>query len=181
MAFLYSCKDKPTSKVETSNKGSNDSTQFFQVSQYIQSQINEVNKTPYFIYKLEVSGNNKDSLALDNNRFNELAKQFLQPDINDPSIKKYYTESVFFDETTKTFTISYTATNKELPVQNIEVLLLEDGKTVKRIFIRKFYNYTDSSAIEQLSWKPNASFQVMRLLQTSGKNETSRQTTVVWE
>lgn len=177
---LCSCKGKPSKESEASSKVTNDTTHFFQVAQYIRSQVDEVNRTPYFIYKLDSSGSSKDSSAIDNGRFNELVKPFLKPDITDPSLKKYYIENVFFDETTKTFSISYTTSIKDLEVQSVDVLLHEDGKKVKRIFIRKFHNYTDSSAIEQLSWKPNEGFQVVRVLQTPGKSETSRQTTVVW-
>src|SRR5688500_5100386 len=110
IAALFSCKGKPTTGSETSKKQGNDTTKFFQVSQYIQNQINEVNKTPYFIYRLDVIGDKKDSVAINNEIFGALAKQFIQPDISDPSIKKHYAESIFFDETTKTFSISYTAT-----------------------------------------------------------------------
>ena len=56
-----------------------------------------------------------------------------------------------------------------MEVQNVDVLLEEDGETVKRIFIKKFFNYNDSSAIEQLSWKPNESFQIIRLVQYQKK------------
>ncbi|HEX8461075.1 MAG TPA: hypothetical protein VF623_06580, partial [Segetibacter sp.] len=82
--------------------------------------------------------------------------------------------------TTQSFTISYSATDKDLEIQNIEILLKDDAKTVKRIFIRKFINYTDSSAIEQLSWRPGESFQINRSVETADNTENTRQTTVVW-
>ena len=175
--FAY-CKGKPAPVAQKENP---DTTKYFQVVQFIQKEIDEVNRTPYFIYRLNITGIKKDSTAINNEGFNELARQFMHPDINDPSIKKYYSESVFYDETTKSFNLSYTTTNKDLEIQNVDVLLKEDGETVKRIFIRKFFNYNDSSATEQLIWKPNERFQVIRLLQTSeGNNETSRQNIVVW-
>lgn len=172
------CKGKPT---PTAVKETKDNTKFFQVNEYIESQINEVNRSPYFIYELNIIGTNKDSTAIDNKIFNELAKQFLQVNINDPALKSNYKESVFFDETTKNFNISYSTANKDLEIQNVDVLLQENGETVKRIFIKKFLNYTDSSAVEQLIWKPNESFQIIRLVQSSKDNsEVSRQNVVVW-
>ena len=171
------CKEKSAKPTELI---SSDSTKFFQVSDYINSQVNEVKATPYFIYKLISQGGKKDSTACNNSEVAELSSQFINPDLNDPSIKKYFTETTFFDETTKTFSISYSTTNKELNLQNVDVLFKEDGETVKRIFIRKFYNYNDSSAIEQLSWKPGESFQINRLVQYPDNKETSRQITVVW-
>jgi hypothetical protein len=171
------CKGNPEKATEAA---SNDTTKFFQVADFIQSQVKEINSTPFFIYKLTAEGDKKDSTSITNTETSELARQFTKPDLNNRSIKKYYTESVFFDETTKTFTINYSTTNKELELQNVDVILKEDGKTVKRILLRKFLNYSDSSAIEQLSWKPNERFQINRLVQLPSQEEISRETQVVW-
>ena len=159
-SICVSCKNSQNSEIGKPNE--NDTTKFFQVSQFLQSQIKEVNATPFFIYKIDILNNRKDSIPINTAIFNEVSKQFLTPDINDEKIKKYYTESIFEDQTTNGFTISYSTLNKELELQNVDILLDQDGQAVKRIFIRKFYNYTDSSAIEQLSWKPDESFQINR-------------------
>jgi hypothetical protein len=175
--MFWSCKEKPGKNVEATT---NDTIKFFQVSEYIKSQVKEVNSTPYYIYKLTTEGDKKDSTPITNVETTEIANQFTDPDLNDPANKRFYKESVFFDETTKNYSVSYSTTNKDLVLQNVDVLLKEDGKTVKRVFLRKFYNYDDSSAIEQLSWKPNESFQINRLVQQPGKQELSRQVMIVW-
>jgi len=177
--FYCACNQKKSNS--TTNKAKkNDTTHFFQVTQYLQSQIAEVNRVPYFIYKIDIINGKKDSAAINTPVFNRFSAQFLKPDINDKALKKYYTESIFHDQTTKSFTISYSTNNKELEIQNVDILLQEDGQTVKRVFMRKFFNYRNSSAIEQLSWKPNESFQVNRLVQKPGNNEDTYQTNVVW-
>ena len=176
--LLYAC--RPNESRTITSEATNDTTHFFEVVQYIKTQISEVNKTPYFIYKIDIAGGKKDSSAINTSVFNQISERFLRPDINDEDLKKYYTENIFHDQTTKSFTISYTATDKELEIQNIEVLLQEDGQTVKRLFIRKFFNYKDSSAIEQLSWKPGESFQINRLVQKPANKENSYLTNVVW-
>jgi hypothetical protein len=171
---------KRNSSNESNKADKNDTTKFFQINQYLQGQIKEVNTTPFFIYKIDVTNDKQDSTPINTTIFNQLSQQFLKPDLNDEKIKHYYNESIFEDQTTKSFTISYSTTNKALELQNVEVLLNEDGQTVKRLFLRKFYNYPDSSAIEQLSWKPGESFQINRSVQKQGNSETSRQTMVVW-
>lgn len=179
--FAFACtscknnQDKASSKV-----AEKDTTKFFQITQYLQSQIKEVNATPFFIYKIDIYNNKQDSTPINAAIFTQVSSQFLTPDINDEKIKHYYTESIFEDQTTKSFTISYSTTNKELELQNVDVLLDEDGQTVKRIHLRKYRNYPDSSAIEQLSWKPGESFQVNKSVQLTGNTATSHQTIVVW-
>ena len=177
--FNLACKQNE-SKVAENGTNTTDSTEFFHVSQYIKSQIEEVDKTPYYIYRIGIVDEKKDSSSINTAIFKQLSEQFLKPDINDPSIKKSYTENIFHDQTTKSFTISYSTANPELGIKNIEVLLQEDGQTVKRVFIRKFINYTDSTAIEQLSWKAGERFNINRLVQMPDKSEIERQTIVVW-
>jgi len=176
--LLYAC--RPNESRTITSEATNDTTHFFEVVRYIKTQISEVNKTPYFIYKIDITDGKKDSTTINTSVFNQISERFLRPNINDPDLKKNYTENIFHDQTTKSFTISYTATDKELEIQSIEVLLQEDGQTVKRLFIRKFFNYKDSSAIEQLSWKPGESFQINRLVQKPGNKENSYLTNVVW-
>lgn len=169
-----------SSSTDKSEARQNDTTQFFQVSQYLQSQIAEVNKTPYYIYKVDVINGKKDSSAINTTIFNQISKNFLEPDITTGELKRYYTENIFHDQTTNSFTVNYSTRNKELEVQNVDILLAEDGKTITRVFIRKFFNYRDSSAIEQLSWKPGQSFQINRLVQTPDNKENTYETRVVW-
>jgi hypothetical protein len=176
--LIFGCKQKagsskPVAKAE-------DTTPFFQVSQYIQQQVEDVKKIPYYIYKIDIKNGVKDSISINTPLFIQLASQFTAWDINDPKLKRHYIENIFHDQTTKTFTISYTTPNKDLEIQNIEILLQEDGQTVKRIFIRKFLNYADSSVIEQMSWKVAESFQINKLVQTKNEKENSQQTIVVW-
>jgi len=176
--LLYAC--RPNESRTITSEATNDTTHFFEIVRYIKTQISEVNKTPYFIYKIDITDGKKDSTTINTSVFNQISERFLRPNINDVDLKKHYTENIFHDQTTKSFTISYTATDKELEIQSIEVLLQEDGQTVKRLFIRKFFNYKDSSAIEQLSWKPGESFQINRLVQKPGNKENSYLTNVVW-
>lgn len=175
--MLFGCNNS----TEKSNPiASGDSTKYFQLKDYIASQISDVNKTPYYIYKIIMQGDSRDSSPISNTEVFELSKNFTEPDLNDPIIKKFYTENVFFDETTKNYSVSYSTLNKELVLQNVDVLLQEDGKTVKRIFLRKLYNVADTSVIEQLNWKPNEGFQIIKVVQLPVHKETTLQTTVVW-
>ena len=178
LGFLICCKQKPGISLKTPIT---DTVHFYEVGQFITSQIADVKKTPYYIYKKTTIDSRKDSLQIDPTQFENLAQQFKVVEINEDPLKGEYVETVFFDQTTKTYTLNYSTKNKALVVQNIDVLLYEDAATLKRIFIRKFFNYnTDSSAIEQLSWKPNEQFQVSRVVQKPGQKENMYQLIVVW-
>lgn len=178
MMFLVSCKQKPGTSQQTSNT---DTVHFYQVANFITTQVSDVNKTPYYIYQKSVINGKEDSIQINAGVFEKLAQKFITPDISEDPLKKEYTETVFFDQNTKTYTLNYSTRNKDLEIQNIDVLLKEDATTLKRIFIRKFFNYSaDSSAIEQLSWKPNEQFQVSRIVQIPGQKEKMYRSTIVW-
>ncbi len=178
LSFLFfSCK---SGSDNTPTKYNNDTINFFQIRQFIQSQINEVNKTPYYIYKIEIINGKQDSTAINTAIFNQFASTFLSTDINDKNLKPYYKESTFEDQSTKSFTINYSTLNKELELQNLDIILDEDGKNVKRILARKFISYKDSSVIEQLSWKPGERLMINKSVLTVGNNEIQRQIIIVW-
>lgn len=178
LVVAVSCKHQNTPT--TSGDTTQDSTTFFQVNQFIQSQIDEVIKTPYYIYKIEILNDKSDSTAIDINGYKKLAASFLSQDINDIQLKPWYKESIFEDQTTESVNFNYSTTKKELPLQSVDIMLGPDGKTVKRIFMRKYTSFADSTVIEQLSWKPNERFTINRAILLNDNKETQHQTIVVW-
>lgn len=172
-----SCKHKSE---ENKKAAGADTTSFYPIADAINADIKEVNSTPYYIYKKEVVNGKRDSTPANVAMFNQLAEHFLKPDISDKKLKPNYKESIFADQTTQSITFNYSTTNKELETQNVDVLLDETGQKVKNIFIRKYFNYNDSTAIEQLTWKPHESFQINRAVMKKDGSENRHQTTIVW-
>lgn len=167
---MLGCKDKDP----------NENIIFFQVKQYVQQQLEDIHKTPYYIYKIETVNGQRDSLPLPVDSIDKYAQGFIDADINDPETKKHYTESIFHDQTTKSFSLSYATPNKEQEVQSINVLYKEDGETVKRIFIRRYMHRKDSAILEQLSWRPDENFEINRVINLPGRPEQTWHTLVVW-
>ncbi len=177
LGFIYlGCKGKGSEQLSEKI----DSTTFFETTVIFKKDISEVDSTAFYIYKIDIVDGKKDSSTINKTDFNKLAEKFLRPNITSEVLKPLYRESIFEDQTTGGFTINYSAKNKDLEVQSVDILLKDDGKTVKNIFIRKFYNYPDSSAIEQLAWKPGQRFQIIRSVQKKDSTENNYQTLVVW-
>jgi len=176
---LSSCRSAETKTTERIID--NDTIAYFQLKEFFESELADIATTPYFIYKISVTGQQEDSTSITVSDVTKLAAAFLRPDINDKSIKKYYQESVFHDQTIKTYTISYTATKNTLELQTADIIFKEDAKTVNRIFMRKFYEKDGKAISEQLTWKPNQSFQIIRIEKNkTTQTEQTTQTLVVW-
>lgn len=172
------CKQKHTKTIDTSVS---DSTKFFPVTDFIQTDINDVLQTPYFIYKLtEHKSGGRDSAVVSREEFKILANQFLQKNIATPELKPFYRETVFHDLSTKSFTITYSTLNHEPDVQQVLILLNDSTNKLSRIFIFCSSNKNDSSVTEQFNWKAGRSFQINRFIKRKDGSEYEEHNTVVW-
>ncbi len=158
----------------------NDTINYFSVTNFIKQQIDTVEKTPYYIYKLILENNKRDSIQVLNANFAQLAQQFIDADINNSTLKKYYKEDIFHDLSTKSLSITYTSNNQKLPVKSIAIMLNEEQQKVMRIDIRKVYEKADSTISESLTWKTNKSFSVAKIASKGNVDGISTQTSVIW-
>jgi len=156
-----------------------DTIQYFQLKQFINKEVAQLQTTPYFIYQLTETGNKKDSAVVNKEQFAELARPFAEADINNAAVKKYYTESVFEDQSTASFILNYKSKDPARPLQNIDVMLNRENQKVKRVDIRKVYEVKDTVFTEHMVWKANESFQVIKnaIVDTV---QTTTKTWVIW-
>lgn len=175
--ILAGCSD--ANENETDEPVVADSVQYFQVKEFIDSEIEAVKTTPYFIYMISKNNHVQDSTPIDNNQFIQLAQTFRAIDLNNPKTKKKFRETVFEDQTTESYVLNYEATDASQPVQNIDVMLDSESQQVKRIDIRKLYTTHDTSYTEHLVWKTKESFQIIKIAAIDTMQRTS-QIQVIW-
>jgi hypothetical protein len=156
-----------------------DTVRFFPVNAYIGQQIRHADSNAAFIYKITIENGKKDSSVLNKQQFNRLARYFLEYDISDKKIHQYYRESVFMDETTRSYTFDYTTTNSSLPLQSLDVLLDTGDQHVKRVFINKVINNGRNTVTEKAGWKNDESFFINRMTEM-GDSTTTQQNIIVW-
>jgi hypothetical protein len=178
ITFL-SCNQKQNNSSEQ-ELASNDSTVFYPLHQYFIDQIKSVDSAAPRIKMFRTIDGEKDSTAISTQQFNEIAQTFLENDIEDKSIKKYYKQSIFQDQTTQSITFNYTTVNSSLPVQSVDILLDTTTQEVKRVFISKIKTAHDSTIIEKLNWKTNSSFLISRSVQLPSNEETTEQISLEW-
>jgi hypothetical protein len=183
MFVLFSCKNKQEQKAAASpaSAATADTTKFFDVKGFIEGEIKDVTTTPYFLYTITTRDDKKrDSAHLTTTEFVRLAQEFLAQDITQSELKPSYKEDVFRDLSTKSITFSYSTRNKDLNVQNIDVLLDEESNKVKFIFIRSQKITKDSTVITQFNWKRAKNFLINRSLLRSNGSKYSTQQFVSW-
>lgn len=161
--LLLSCSSKKPVKAE---KVGADSTKYFALAGFIQQQIVDVDLRAYQIYLIKELNGKRDSMMIDKETFKSYAALFLQKDISAPEMHNRFTESIFHDLSTKSYTLNYRAKSVDEPIQNIDILLDENTSIVKRIFVRTETNHQDTTIVEQCNWKADKSFQINRVSKT---------------
>ena len=183
MFVSLSCKNKQEQKAATApaTTATADTTKFFDVKGFIEGEIKDVTTTPYFLYTITTRDDKKrDSAHLTTTEFVRLAQEFLAQDITQSELKPFYKEDVFRDLSTKSITFSYSTRNKDLDVQNIDVLLDEESNKVKFVFIRSQKITKDSTVITQFNWKRAKNFLINRSVLKSNGSKYSTQQFVSW-
>ena len=182
--ITISCKNNKENKATETTTPTNtvDTSHFFDTKSFFQTEIKDVTTTPYFMYIITTRDEKKkDSSHLTTTEFVRLAQEFLAQDITQKELKPSYKEDVFRDLSTKSITFSYSTKNKDLDVQNIDVLLDEESNKVKFIFIRSQKISKDSTIITQLNWKRAKNFLINRAVLKSDGTKYSTQQFVSWD
>ncbi len=179
--IIFSCHQKPVAKNKTSAAKNADTTVFYPVADFIKKQIQLVDSTPFYIYKITIRNNKKDSIKIHTKQFDSLANEFIRYNISDPSIKKNYKEVVFDDETTNSYTLSYSTHDSTMFIQTIDVLLDRDNQFVKRIFMTTFENKNDTIINSKLGWKPDKNFYINKIIDLPNGKEITEQNSIVWD
>ncbi|MEP6514335.1 MAG: hypothetical protein ABJA79_10720 [Parafilimonas sp.] len=179
IAIIFSggCKSKQN-KLESAN--TKDTVKFFPIQEYYLQQLKYAESIGSRKYKITIEDRKTDSVTIDEKEFNQLVKQFSEPDITAGASKKFYKQNIFFDESTHSYTFNYTSINKSLPVESTDILVDPETNQVKRIFINKAYTFGDSSIIEKLSWKNDSSFSINKIIQYNNQPDRIQQIKVVW-
>lgn len=120
--------------------------------------VKDVVQTPYLLVAYTITDKQKDSVIIDTTDFKIWANRFLQKDFNDPEWKEKFNEAVFNDQTTKTYTLSYTTKDNDIPLKQADITADENSNKVKRIFIRQQWLSGDTINFTTGVWKPGKSF-----------------------
>ncbi len=169
-SFLFSCKSTPPKTKEELQ--ATDTAHFYPLDVYFKEQIQYVDLRGFPLYRITVANGKRDSVPISKDEFLALSAVFLKRSIADPAVKALYRETSFQDFSTGSLTLNYKPTDKNAVVQNVDVLMDEEGHEVKRVFIRSVYTKGDTTITEQCSWKTNKSFQVNRSLETKNFSAT---------
>ncbi len=163
--------------------GTDSTKNFFPVTDYLRSEIRYVDSMPLAIIAYHIQGGKTDSAFIQAPAFNQLAKEFLPPELDSPAFEKNFSEVSFYDQTTNSLTFTYTAKNNTSGLRRVDVIAAQRSgfDRVKSIYMEETVNNNDSLITKKMYWRPRKSFLVLTILQTKGQPKKNKQLKVVWD
>ena len=159
---------------------------YFPVMDYIKSEIRYVDSLPVGIRKFVVRGNTTDSSYIKLDEFHEYANAFLSPELDTSVFTTNYTESSFYDRSTKSSTFFYQAKNDNAPIRRIDIQSRPDEAYDKvfNIYMERIQQLGDTLTIKKMTWKPGRQLQVIESKTSIQKTQGTpiiRQVKIVWD
>lgn len=112
------------------------------------------------------------------------AQNFLLPDISDPAVKKFYTETNIADQSIPSVMLIYSTPNDTLTVQKINVFIKPDpvqNDKVTGVYIEKIFKRKDTVFNQKLYWKTGKNMQVITEKKIKNTTLPVEQIKIIWE
>ena len=156
---------------------------FFPVADYLEAEILRIDSFPEALRKFTTRDGRTDTTYIQLPEFNALALQFLVPAFNDGSFQKQYTETSFMDRSTETVTLTYSPTDKDLPLQRVDVVTIADNgvNKVRSVYLENRKVAGDSVIFQKLYWQTRHQLQIISLITVKGQPPVGQQVKVVWD
>jgi hypothetical protein len=155
---------------------------FFPVAGVLESEIRQIDTTPVAIRKYITGNGHTDSGFVKPAEFHALAMQFVVPEFRNGQFEKSFTETSFIDNATRDATFTYSTTDKDLPLQRVDIVTVPHGQEhqMQSIYIERNRISGDSSILDKMFWRAGREFQLVSLISIKGAPPVQRKLVVSW-
>ncbi|WP_295237198.1 hypothetical protein [Sediminibacterium sp.] len=155
-----------------SNKAVADTAKYYPIASFIADEMKYVDLRNFTIVEKISKDIDTSSRKISKDDFLSAASIILKQAQWFTANKNLFTESIFQDLGTESYTINYSSTKAS--IKNIDLLLNQQTNLPKRLFIRVIQSSGDTTITEQYSWVANKQFVISCSKRTAeGFNESS--------
>jgi hypothetical protein len=173
---ILSCKNKQGSKPDATNTAK-DSSARFPIIEMFKEDVDDVQKTPYFIYKITASSmppKRLDSVAFNLADFLKTIAPLMQIDVSSKTEKRKYNEVAFHDLSTNSYSVITTAIENNTDLKSMTALLNDETNKLKSVYFVTEKQNADTTSRISYFWKVNKSLRIVRSVKVKEKlNETT--------
>jgi hypothetical protein len=157
LLFLCACHNKETNQNQiVSNPKEVQS--FFPVTDFLLGQLKEIDSLPVTPLKIITDDDKRDSIWLKKADIRKFATSFLSPVIDSASMRSFFEEKSFMDQTINAVTLSYDPVKKlpdSIKLNHWDVYIDPKKGTVQRVYMVKEEVINGTTVTTQLTWKAN--------------------------
>ena len=178
---ICACHSKQSETGET--KTDTAKKNYLPVAYYLKAEIAGVDSFPLRIMKYQVSNGKTDSGIITTAIFDQLAKEFLIPELDSARFQNKFEENSFVDRSTDLVSFTYSTKDTGNGLKRVDVLLTPGSgyDKLNSIYMESISKDKDSSVISKMSWKAGRNFSILHIRQPNKGPETTNQTIVVWD
>ena len=150
---------------------------------YLKSEIAIVDSFPFKLMRYQINPGRTDSGIITTALFNQIAAEFLLPDLDSSRFEKNFEENSFVDRSTNLVSFTYSTKDTGYGLKRVDVLLSPGAGTDKlnSIYMEAISGNADSTQISKLTWKAGRNFRILHIKKPRNGPETTSQTIVVWD
>ena len=169
--------DGETKKTDTTKKN------YLPVYDYLRAEIAGVDSFPLRLVRYNIANGKTDSGIITTPVFDQLAREFLLPDLDSAHFEKHFEENSFVDRSTNLVSFTYSTKDTGYGLKRVDILLSPGAGVDKlnSIYMESISGNKDSSLISKMSWKAGRNFRILHIQQPKTGPETTNQTLVVWD
>jgi hypothetical protein len=156
---------------------------YLPVAYYLRTEIAAVDSFPLRIMKYQVSSGKTDSGIITTSIFDQLAKEFLAPELDSARFENDFEENSFVDRSTNLVSFTYSTKDTGNGLKRVDVLLSPGSgyEKLNSIYMESISKEKDSTLISKMTWKAGRNFNILHIRQNGKAPETTNQTIVVWD
>lgn len=182
--LICSCHSTNSETPETAVKKTDTAKKnYLPVAYYLKAEIAGVDSFPLRIMKYQVSHGKTDSGIITTAVFDQLAKEFMNPELDSARFENKFEENSFVDRSTNLVSFTYSTKDTGNGLKRVDVLLSPGSgyDKLNSIYMESISRDKDSILISKMSWKAGRNFSILHIRQPNKGPETTDQTIVVWD
>lgn len=162
-----------------------DTSAYFPVSNYLQSEIKRLDTSMYRFIKIETVNGKSDTTDISREEIRKYAADFLDiPNLRDPGTGNDYDEMVSYDSMAGRVFMSYTAYDKNVDVVKQDVSIMPGFGAVEdkvmTIYVEKIKDDDDVVTEKKMLWDTNRYFNIRTITQKKNAPEQVHNLRVQW-
>lgn len=158
---------------------------FFPVTSFIKGQIITLDSLPVTPLQLTIIKEKTDSVWLPKTKLKPLLTAFLNPEIKETNLVKYFKETKFNDQTLNAITFTYDPINvlpDSISLRHWDIYVNPETGTVVKVYIVKNVKEDGRLLTQQLTWQTNKRAKIATILnKPDGTMELLKEVVFIWD